>query len=67
MSLSPEDKEAYRTDGLDPKRRNDFRAARNSAVPIPFEDYLRWLTDLQSLFPTTYTSPRLPRTDQNRL
>jgi hypothetical protein len=67
MLLSPEEKEEMRRDGLDPKRAAAFRAAPKTHDPIPLDEYLRFLRDLQILFSPFTPSRRPTPTRLNKL
>ncbi len=52
MKLSPEEREDFKQDGLDPQRRDSLDALRNLPQhDMSFDAYLDFLAGLQALFP----------------
>jgi hypothetical protein len=65
--LTPEEKKEMLEDGLSAARRDDFRVGRRLHNKITFDEYLRFLNDMQSCFKSTHPRNTITITKLNKL
>lgn len=66
--LSSDEQQEMREDGQDGDRRDHFRAVRKAPMqPLTFDEYLRFLNQVQDLLSPFEISRRITRTACNRL
>ena len=54
-------------DAMSIKRRDDFRYSSRIPVNLSFDDYLKFLTDLQKIFGPFEISQKITKTELNKL
>ncbi len=66
--LSDEEKKEMLEDGLSITRRNDFRYANEKIKSdISFDEYLKFLNDIQKVFPVKEANLKITETKFNKL
>ncbi len=66
--LNSDEKQEMLEDGKDRHRRDRFRAVKETPMPpLSFDEYLRFLNQVQDLFSPFEISHRITRTAHNRL